>query len=58
MQIMQESGEENTPPFIKDTFYMTQLATQLAGANGELDIVSIKDIPGYANLINWAFWSH
>ena len=25
---------------------------QLAGANGELDIVSIKDIPGYANLIN------
>ena len=24
---------------------MTQLATQLAGANGELDIVSIKDIP-------------
>lgn len=34
------------------TDYMTQLATQLAGANGELDIVSIKDIPGYANLIN------
>uniref|UniRef100_UPI003FEFA9D4 hypothetical protein n=1 Tax=Gemmiger formicilis TaxID=745368 RepID=UPI003FEFA9D4 len=35
------------------TDYMTQLATQLAGANGELDIVSIKDIPGYANLINF-----
>ena len=32
--------------------YMTQLATQLAGNNGELDVVSIKDIPGYANLIN------
>ena len=32
--------------------YMTQLATQLSGNNGELDVVSIKDIPGYANLIN------
>lgn len=32
--------------------YMTQLATQLAGGNGELDILSIKDIPGYSNLIN------
>lgn len=34
------------------TDYMTQLATQLAGENGELDILSIKDIPGYSNLIN------
>ncbi len=34
------------------TDYMTQLATQLAGGNSELDILSIKDIPGYANLIN------
>jgi multiple sugar transport system substrate-binding protein len=34
------------------TDYMTQLATQLAGGNGELDILSIKDIPGYSNLIN------
>lgn len=34
------------------TDYMTQLATQLAGGNGELDVVSIKDIPGYSNLIN------
>lgn len=34
------------------TDYMTQLATQLAGGNGELDVLSIKDIPGYANLIN------
>ena len=32
--------------------YMTQLATQLAGGNGELDVLSIKDIPGYSNLIN------
>lgn len=32
--------------------YMTQLATQLSGGNGELDVLSIKDIPGYANLIN------
>lgn len=31
---------------------MTQLATQLAGGNSELDVVSIKDIPGYSNLIN------
>lgn len=31
---------------------MTQLATQLAGGNGELDVLSIKDIPGYSNLIN------
>lgn len=34
------------------TDYMTQLATQLYGGNGELDVLSIKDIPGYANLIN------
>ena len=34
------------------TDYMTQLATQLAGGNGELDVLSIKDIPGYSNLIN------
>lgn len=34
------------------TDYMTALATQLAGGNGELDVLSIKDIPGYANLIN------
>ena len=34
------------------TDYMTQLATQLAGNNSELDVLSIKDIPGYANLIN------
>ena len=31
--------------------YMTVLATQLAGS-ADLDIVTIKDIPGYANLIN------
>lgn len=34
------------------TDYMTQLTTQLAGGNGELDILTIKDIPGYSNLIN------
>ncbi|MCD8085817.1 MAG: extracellular solute-binding protein [Clostridiales bacterium] len=34
------------------TDYMTQLATQLAGGNSELDVVSIKDIPGYSDLIN------
>lgn len=34
------------------TDYMNQLAVQLSGGNGELDILTIKDIPGYANLIN------
>ena len=34
------------------TDYLTQLATQLAGGNGELDVLTIKDIPGYSNLIN------
>ena len=33
------------------TDYMTVLATQLAGS-ADIDILSIKDIPGYANLIN------
>lgn len=31
--------------------YMTVLATQLAG-KADLDVLTIKDIPGYANLIN------
>ena len=30
----------------------TDYMTQLAGGNGELDILTIKDIPGYSNLIN------
>lgn len=39
------------------TIEMTDLGssdymTQLAGGNGELDVLSIKDIPGYSNLIN------
>ena len=33
------------------TDYMTVLATQLAGG-ADIDVLSIKDIPGYANLIN------
>ncbi len=37
------------------TDYMTQLATQLSGNNSELDVVSIKDIPGYSNLINLGY---
>lgn len=32
--------------------YSTQLATQLAGGNGELDILTLKGIPDYSNLIN------
>lgn len=31
--------------------YMTALATQLAGSDTDLDVVCIKDIPGYANLV-------
>lgn len=31
--------------------YMTALATQLSGSDSNLDVVTIKDIPGYANLV-------
>lgn len=31
--------------------YMTALATQLAGKDTDFDVVCIKDIPGYANLV-------
>lgn len=34
------------------TDYMTVLATQLAGGADDLDIITIKDIPGYSNLVN------
>lgn len=34
------------------TDYMTVLATQLSGGADDLDIISVKDIPGYANLVN------
>ncbi len=32
--------------------YMTALATQLSGNDTDLDVVCIKDIPGYVNLVN------
>lgn len=32
--------------------YMTSLATQLAGNDTELDVVLVKDIPGYSNLVS------
>ncbi len=32
--------------------YMTVLATQLAGGADDLDVITIKDMPGYSNLIN------
>lgn len=32
--------------------YMTALATQLAGNDTDFDVVTIKDIPGYANLVS------
>lgn len=34
------------------TDYQTVLATQLSGGADDLDLISIKDIPGYANLVN------
>ncbi|MBP1852919.1 ABC transporter substrate-binding protein [Rhizobium halophytocola] len=32
--------------------YSTMAMTQLAGGSGDLDIVTIKDAPGYANMVN------
>lgn len=32
--------------------YMTALATQLSGNDTDLDVVCIKDVPGYVNLVN------
>ncbi len=32
--------------------YMTALATQLAGNDTDLDVVLVKDIPGYSNLVS------
>lgn len=34
------------------TDYMTVLATQLSGGADDLDVITVKDIPGYANLVN------
>ena len=34
------------------TDYQTVLATQLSGGANDLDIITIKDIPGYSNLVN------
>lgn len=34
------------------TDYMTVLATQLSGSGSDFDVVTIKDVPGYATLVN------
>ena len=34
------------------TDYMTVLATELSGSGSEFDVVTIKDIPGYATLVS------
>lgn len=34
------------------TDYQTVLATQLSGGADDLDIISVKDIPGYSNLVS------
>lgn len=33
------------------TDYMTVLATELSGSGSEFDVVTIKDVPGYATLV-------
>ena len=33
------------------TDYMTVLATELSGSGSDLDVVKIKDVPGYATLV-------
>jgi multiple sugar transport system substrate-binding protein len=33
------------------TDYMTMLSTQLTGGDDSIDVVTVKDIPGYANLV-------
>lgn len=33
------------------TDYQTVLQTQLTGGGGDLDIITVKDVPGYANLV-------
>nr|WP_234794802.1 sugar ABC transporter substrate-binding protein [Xaviernesmea oryzae] len=33
------------------TDYSTVLQTQLTGGGGDLDIITVKDVPGYANLV-------
>lgn len=35
-----------------NTDYMTVLATQLSGGADDLDIINIKDVAGYSNLVN------
>lgn len=34
------------------TDYQTVLATQLSGGADDLDVITVKDIPGYSNLVN------
>lgn len=34
------------------TDYMTVLATQLSGSGSDFDVVTVKDVPGYATLVN------
>lgn len=33
------------------TDYMTVLATELSGSGSDFDVVTIKDVPGYATLV-------
>ena len=34
------------------TDYMTVLATELSGSGSDFDVVTIKDVPGYATLVS------
>ncbi len=49
-----EAAHENVKIDMVDlgsTDYMTVLATELSGSGSEFDVVTIKDVPGYATLV-------
>ncbi|MDE7331858.1 MAG: sugar ABC transporter substrate-binding protein [Lachnospiraceae bacterium] len=50
-----EASHENVTIEMTDlgsTDYMTVLATELSGSGSEFDVVTIKDVPGYATLVS------
>ena len=55
---LQEAYEESHPNVkiemvdLGSTDYMTVLATELSGSGSEFDVVTVKDVPGYATLVS------
>lgn len=55
---LQEAYEESHPGVtiemvdLGSTDYMTVLATELSGSGSDFDVVTIKDVPGYATLVS------